>query len=63
MPSDLKIRASQAGAEGCGRGSGARFFLAEQLHPEATAGRVEMVACPWPLNSRSRSGKRKKARN
>jgi hypothetical protein len=29
-----------------GGASGARFFLAEQLHPEATAGRVEMVACP-----------------
>jgi hypothetical protein len=47
MPADLKIPPlPKREPKAAGGASGARFFLAEQLHPEATAGRVEMVACP-----------------
>jgi hypothetical protein len=48
MPSDLKVpllpRREPVAAGGA---SGAKFHLSEQLHPEATAGRVETV--PFPL--------------
>ena len=47
MPSDLKIPAlPKREPKAAGGASGARFHLAEQLHPEATAGRLETVAFP-----------------
>jgi hypothetical protein len=47
MPADLRIPPlPKREPKAAGGASGARFHLAEQLHPEATAGRVETVACP-----------------
>jgi hypothetical protein len=48
MPSDLHVPAlPKREPQALGGAAGARIFLAEQLHPEATAGRVEVQ--PMPL--------------
>ena len=47
MPSDLKIAMlPKREPKALGGATGAKIYLAEQLHPEASAGRAEMVAEP-----------------